>query len=109
MTCNVCSKENSENARFCVHCGNFLIDTCPTCGKSVSIVDGFCSFCGELIYIEPAAKITVQAVPETKEQQPMQTSRSTFKTIIIASIIGYVGVTFLSGFLYGLIRALGGV
>jgi class 3 adenylate cyclase len=54
MQCPRCHTESPEGAKFCLNCGEKLVETCPDCGTQLPLGARFCLQCG--------AKI---AVPET--------------------------------------------
>jgi class 3 adenylate cyclase/tetratricopeptide (TPR) repeat protein len=46
MECLRCQTRNRDAARFCEHCGNRLVLTCPSCGADIAANNHFCRTCG---------------------------------------------------------------
>jgi class 3 adenylate cyclase/tetratricopeptide (TPR) repeat protein len=59
MKCLQCKKENPQEVKFCVECGNKLELLCPTCGFSNSPSYKFCGDCGH--------KLVLPSAPPRKE------------------------------------------
>lgn len=61
MICTKCGAENAPEAKFCIRCGQALVDTastCPKCRAPVTPGAAFCSQCGQPL--GPAGPVNVQ-------------------------------------------------
>jgi class 3 adenylate cyclase/tetratricopeptide (TPR) repeat protein len=46
MKCLKCGSDNREGAKFCLHCGERLEQSCPQCGRNLLLTAKFCDECG---------------------------------------------------------------
>ena len=72
MKCPICSKEISEQSKFCVSCGK-KIPRCPSCGKVIRKKTRFCVYDGTEIPVEILAVFqevkSEETVKANKEQE----------------------------------------
>lgn len=72
MICRQCGGQNSEGARFCIHCGAALQPACPNCGQAVLVGMRFCTSCGHPLQNgspeSAGAKETIKAADPAKAQ-----------------------------------------
>ena len=54
MICNNCGTANTDNSKFCVHCGNNLLSTSSVISKDTPSDTRFCKACGSALGLEQA-------------------------------------------------------
>lgn len=69
-SCPSCGKSNSDDARFCAHCGTGLADRCPNCGAELPGEVAYCPSCG------------TELAPESSEERR-------FLTVLFADLVGF--------------------
>jgi class 3 adenylate cyclase/tetratricopeptide (TPR) repeat protein len=57
MQCPQCHTESPEGARFCLHCGEKLVEICPECETSLPVGARFCLQCGAKIAVTEAVQL----------------------------------------------------
>jgi class 3 adenylate cyclase len=82
MRCSNCDRENPDDARFCVACGNTFTVSCKKCGAENPPDANFCRQCGaQLAKREPAVARATQPHPGIATREPGTVLEGERKTI----------------------------
>ena len=91
--CSNCSAENKESAKFCVSCGESLVNTtqtkrfCSTCGEEVPIGSNFCISCGAEVSIGKGVIRPERSQAKARKKRVAQVDAQRTRKGVIAMLI----------------------
>ncbi|GFS45695.1 uncharacterized protein TNIN_307401 [Trichonephila inaurata madagascariensis] len=74
LHCHICTTLNTTTSKYCIHCGQKLMQKCSKCTEFNSVLASFCQFCGKKVELDVESQISYADHSMMAEPQKMHAS-----------------------------------